>query len=569
MQVGTDYNLLPLFGTSSGTTGAAGAASTTTSLFGPAAILSLGQDTSGGADYSNLVAPLPALPNNLPIIWQFDLASVLNPTVSGVSSTPRSDEQQKADDEAVKQALDYINAGETDKARELMNNLLAQNKTNAAAVQTLGQAELTDGRYQKAEQLFLKAHVLDPTAGYDKDAQNARTLQEDDATVLERARAMVATALRRNDGVRLLIALTKRTPGSAEAHMLLAEGLAQEKDEVNALLEYHTAIRTADPMQLAQIGSQLRAMADRHPDVAYIRQLIGKVELRQERYGDAVQTLTLANKLSGDQPQYEDDLSKAYVGLGRQRLADGDINAAMANFQQAQDLRPTELQVKEASAQGYVARAELRVQQLAYSDALADYQKAADLLGKSANKDLRERAAHGAYALGLQLQRQRVAAGGNVDGEVVAFQAAYDLDNKSTTYRHRLAETRAAMGDQYLADQNYKAAAYAYQRAHVLYKYDATYKQKTIDAFVAWGDQQALGLVYDTMIQAYGEAYKLDTTNVANKQKLAEAYNARGLDYRFFQKWKLAVADFKEALHLFPDNAGYQANYNALSSWDT
>ncbi len=148
MQVDTSNNstwpLLGAAGTASGTTGTAGGTGGTASLFGPAAILALGQGGAAATGYSNLVAPLPTLPNNLPIIWQFDLASVLNPAAATPPATLRSQEQQEAEDAAVKQAFELINAGETDQARELMSNLLDQNKTNAAAVQALGQAELAD-----------------------------------------------------------------------------------------------------------------------------------------------------------------------------------------------------------------------------------------------------------------------------------------------------------------------------------------------------------------------------------------------------------------------------------------
>ncbi len=216
------------------------------------------------------------------------------------------------------------------------------------------------------------------------------------------------------------------------------------------------------------------------------------------------------------------------------------------------------------------------MQQLDDSAALASYLKAAGMLAGVVNADLRQRAAHGAFALGLRLQRERIASGDDIDGEVAAFQAAHDLDAENQTFTEKLADARCALGDQYLADLEYKEAAYAYQRAYELDKYDSTYKQKAVDAFVAWGDQQALGLVYNSMIEAYGNAFKIDRSNEAVKQKLADAYNARGEDYRAMavltnvqSKYKLALLDFKEALHLFPDDAAYRANYDALSVYDT
>ncbi len=40
------------------------------------------------------------------------------------------------------------------------------------------------------------------------------------------------------------------------------------------------------------------------------------------------------------------------------------------------------------------------------------------------------------------------------------------------------------------------------------------------------------------------------------------------MNYQDDQDYKKAVRDFKAALRLFPNNATYQAAYNALRAWD-
>ena len=74
---------------------------------------------------------------------------------------------------------------------------------------------------------------------------------------------------------------------------------------------------------------------------------------------------------------------------------------------------------------------------------------------------------------------------------------------------------------------------------------------------------------YDEAIEAYRDGYQVDTFNTTVKTSLAEAYNTRGLDYVTKEKYLQAVADFKEALALFPDNADYQTNYDSVAAYDS
>ena len=564
MQVGTDYSLSSLTMLPGAATASSNSASgTSTSLFGPPAQVTINENAptvTGFRDYTQL---------GLSTAWQFDLASVLNPSQTGMPTIARSPAQQKAEEEAVKQAFDYINQGQCDAARTLMNNLLSENKTNAAAVQALGYADLGQGKYEEAEQLFLKAHALNPTAGYDNDARNARILQGDDETVLTRARSMVASSAQRDEGIRILITLTQRSPNYAAAHISLGESLLQAGEGPNGLLQFSSALRTADSNQLSQLETRLEALAKTNPSSAFIRQLIGKTQLRQGRFEAAVGTLTRAMQMSEDPIGYQEALAEAHVGVGRQFLTQGDITGALASFEQAEQLDPTGHETQLALGEGYVARAQQYARRGNYASAAADYRSAADLLPQGGYDTLREQAAAGAYAVGRALERGRIAAGEEIDSEALAFQAAYDLDSTNLTYKRKLAETRNAIGDELFAAGEYDDAAHAYARAHELFVYDKTYQENTIKAFVAYGDERLYNLNYTDAIEAYRQAFRVDTTDWDTKQKLASTYNARGLDYVDSDDYAKAAADFKSALRLFPDNSTYQANYNSVAPWDT
>lgn len=563
MDISTYFSLLSSVGpTTSFSAGSAASPASGTSLFGPASQLSLSQTSGSSGLMGSLYAPASAT------TWQFDLAGVLNTDAAAIPQQYRTEQQQEAEAQAVEAALNYIDLGEYDQARDLLNQVLDDNPTSAAAVEMLGLAALSEGDYDLAEQLYLKAHALDPSVGYDQDAAGARILKGSDDEVYYRAGAMLKSPQQREEGIRLLVRLTDRSPQFTAARVALADALLDSGDGNNGLMQYNTAIREAQPGELGMLHDRLAALVDEAPTGAFVRQLLGKAQLRLERYDDALQTLRTAVSLADDPVPYYRDLAKAHVGVGYERLARRDISGAMAAFEVAKEVSPTNPDVKAALAEGHVLRAEQHTQRRNYSAALEDYRKAADLLDAAGNRELRDRAAHSAYALGLKLQRQREASGEEIDGEVLAFQVAYDLDSDNTTYKRKLAEARFALGEQHMAVAEYEEAAYAYRRAHDLYEYDATYKAKTIEAFVAWGDERLANHNWDDAVDAYLEAFQIDTSNVESKGKLANAYNARGLDHMDWERWQDAALDFKNALLLFPDNPEYQANYDLVKAYD-
>ncbi len=566
MQIGNSLSLTGILGTSAtpsnGATAATGAASAASSVFGPPAQVSLGAGVPsfvGFTDYTKLAGAGQ---------WQFNLAGVLTPTAHGVTPAARSPEQQKADQEALKGIFELLDAGKHDEARKSAHALLNEDQTSAAATHALGYANLSQGQYGEAERLFARAHALDPTVGYDNDVQNARVLQGDDASVLQTARQWLTSATKRDEGVRVLITLTERSPQNADAHYALGGALLAKGDGDNGLMQFSVAIQHADGGLLADLEARLAQLAADAPQSAFVRQLLGKTYLRQERFDVAARTLQQAGQLADDPTAYDHDLARAYVGLGREQLAQGDLAAAMTQLAQAKQLDPTAREVKRAYAEGLLARAEQLNRRHDYSAAASDYTNLVDLLAKDGTAEQRQRAAQGAYSVGRALMNQRIAAGDDIAGEVTAFQAAYDLDHSNATYRQQLATTRVALGDQQAADGDHDLAAYSYRRAWELYKGNTTYRDKAISAFVTHGDDRAFNLSYTAAIDAYRAAYELNIYSQTNKQKLAGAYNARGLDYKQRELYAQAALDFKEALALFPDNATYQSNYNLVSPWD-
>lgn len=570
MQIGAVNTAFSALGGATGSDGqalavslAVAAATARASAFGPDSVLTVGGGFTipGFTDYTSL---------GTKGTYQYNLSGVLaTQNATGVPARARSEAQQKQDAKMLEAINSLIESGSLIEARNLANDMLDENPTNAAAVSALGRVSLEEGDYQKAEQFFMKAHALDGTVGYDKDAQNARILQGDDATVLRKAQAYFrAGGSQRNEGVRLLMTLTGRSADFTAAHVALADALLKTGDGNNALMEYNTAVRVAKPEELGGLAARLQELVSEAPNSAFARQLLGKVQLRQGRNEEALQTFTTAAGLAEDPTSYHVDVARAHLAVGRARLDRGDLGGAMAAFGRAKELAPTNNDVKYAIAEGHVRRAEQRRQRGDTKAALDDYQLAANLLPEVGQRALRERAAQGAYGAALKLQRQRIADGDQIGPEVRGFQVAYDLLKDEKKYRSALAEARVALGDQYLADGDKKSAAYAYKRAYDLYPHNNAYRDQAVSAFIQWGNERLYSLNYNDAVDAFREAFKLNPNDATAKTQLGTAYNARGLDHKSFQRYKQAAKDFKEALKLFPDNATYQANYNSVSAWD-
>jgi tetratricopeptide (TPR) repeat protein len=348
--------------------------------------------------------------------------------------------------------------------------------------------------------------------------------------------------------------------------MLLGESLLKEADVVNGLQHLNRALVTADVSQAQRIESRLNEMIRMAPELAYLHHLAGKAQLAQGKYEEAVTTLARATQLADGEELYGADRARALVGLGRQMLSQNDIAGAIRRFEEAEVQNHLDADVKVALAEGYAARARNRYRLGSREAAIQDFSLAARKLGTHGSESLRRQIGLSAYVAGLAVSARRQETGQDIDAEVVAFQVAYDMNPENATYKRVLADTRCAMGDQFMRDDKYANAAAAYKRAYELYNNNTTYKQNTIHAYRLLGDKEMGDRQFDKAIAAYRNAYVIDTADGVSKENLAAAYNARGLRHLKDQKWSLAAADFREALALFPQNTTYRENYDSVKN---
>ena len=531
--------------------------STGANSFGPSSLLSFSDDTSN---------------DNTTVDYASEILGVSMGATSATSSTASaaqlvSQEQQKEEIEIIKQATALRLNDYFDEARDVLTGLLDKNPTNAAAIHGLGAVELDQGNYEAAEKYFRQAHYFNSTAGYDSDADNARTLMGSDDEVLEQAERMLKLEDSADAAQRLLVSLTQRSPGNATARMLLAEKLLGDGDGTNGLAQYQLAIAAAGQTELLEIESRLTDLAETAPKSAFVRNLLGQTQLRLGRSDEALESLSRASQLSEYDSAYLDDEARAYLQLGYEALAGNDFTTALNHFESAADLSGNSDAVQSALAEGLTARAEWRARVGDPARAIDDLIDAKTELAGVENEDLRSRIALDLYRAGRTLEQRHEQSGDEVGDELSAYEAALELDPDNATYRNALAGVYALQGDQYLAEGDYKNAAASYASAYETDDDTRDYRDSAIAAYIAWGDERSDLRDHTQAIKAYSLAYELNEDDDEVKFKLAEAYNTRGLFYRqlgddYFED---AADDFQEALDLFPNNEDYLANLDSVS----
>lgn len=525
--------------------GQSGSGAGSSSTFGPAAILSATGLTSLSAVPSDAI-----------------LGGAYRPAAAPAAQT--SAKQRKEMLREVAAAMTQHGAGETEEARQRLIALLKKDRTYSPAYQSLGQIALDQQDYKAAERFFSQAHFFSPQFGFDADAENARILQKGDDAVLARARSLLARPATRSDGQRLLVGLTQRSDTNVQARLLLGDSLINGADLVNGLDQYRQALSAAEGSEIRAVAQRLEGLADRAPNSAIIRNLLGQAQLKLGDVNEALRSFQTATSLSNGDPSYRLAEAPAYVAVGRAELRNGNLVAAMTALDAARDRDPISKDVRVAHAEGLLARGEYRYRLGASAQAVQDLYLASRELGADGDDALRGRVAAAAFRAATALQNRRIARGDPIGDEVLAFQAAYDLNRGNAAYKQRLAAVRFALGEEFRAAGRLKDAAYSYQRAYELFPSDTAYKTATIEAFRAWGAESRTYHRYDDAITAYREAYRTDVNDVASRLGLAAAFFDRGQDHIDNGRISAAIADLREAVHYDPENASYQAALNEL-----
>lgn len=515
------------------------------SLFGPSSVFSLGEAAQSS---DTTTSPI-------------DLSSITS-QIYGNAAAPVF-KLGKEDLAALNQARSLRDSGDYDGARGILSGLLQKSANNGFAAHAMGTVAIAEQKYSEAERWFRRADYNAPGHGYDVNADTARILQKDDATVLATARRFLSTPGTADEGQGLLVELTTRSPDQTDARILLADRLIKAGDATNGLLQYRTAIGSADPEQLQRMEATLQGLAQRSPKAAFVHQLVGRVQLALGKFDDAKKTLQEASDLADSDAAYESVVAQAYAASGAALFKDHENDAAITELQQAVSIDPENKSAIRSLADAFEARGTRNEQIGDLVGAIKAFQLAQTQLNKAGTVAQKEALAADFYRVGRRIEGRHLESGQDVGQEALALQAAYDLDPTNTTYRIQLAAVRSRSGDQFIAKADLAGAVGAYRRAYLLRKTYTPYRDKFIDALNQNGAQQLADLKYSDAVNSFKEAYTTDKSNETSKFNLAGAYNARGLDYLAKGNLDLALADFKAALDLYPDNSDFQNNYHS------
>jgi tetratricopeptide (TPR) repeat protein len=466
---------------------------------------------------------------------------------------------------AIKSALAASQGRDFASARAILGDFLKETPSSARAVFAQGQVELAAGEYSDAEALFRKAGAIDGTIGAELEAENARALTRDDATVLSRARRLIASKETSESGLRLLETLTARSPSNFDARVALAEAQFASGSPIRGLFSYSRALSIAEGAQIQELESRFADFVRRAPGDAFSRSLLGKAQLRLGKTDEALETLTLATQLSGDQEAYRSDEAQAHLAVADEHLASGRIDAALASIERAYSLDPAEKKVKAARAEAYYERAAKRLQIGNANGAIDDLDAALRDAKAGGDNELLTRIGRRAYSTGRTLEARHLAQGAKIGREVTAYQIAFDIDPENRAYRAKLGNIRAALGDQFKNEGNTLDAALSYRQAYETNRSRTDWRDSAITSFRTYAATRQAAYAFNEAIAHFRNAFELDPTNAASRLGLAEAYSTAGLWARDTLGQRSQAADyFREALHLFPDNATYQGYYNSV-----
>lgn len=218
--------------------------------------------------------------------------------------------------------LNALKTGDTAAAIAGLEKILANNPTAAEAHLLLGQAYYRADQKDQAEEQFLAAFQLDPSAVPPLDSQDA-----DEWVKLGNARAALGQL---NEALTSYQTALKIQPDKAAAY-------------TNIGVVYYQSGKFDDAVQQMQKALEL------DPDDAETHYMLGATYVQQQKWDEAEKSFNTAIEL-------KPDLAEAYTGLGNVQLAAKNFADAVINLQTATTLQPEQAEAWLALGQAYAAQ---------------------------------------------------------------------------------------------------------------------------------------------------------------------------------------------------------------------
>lgn len=275
----------------------------------------------------------------------------------------------------------------------------------------------------------------------------------------------------------------------------------------------------------AEAADALHKAADQDPKDATAWLSAGELYAKNQRYDDAITTLSKAVGPDVDPKLDSVGQYDAYFALGEANAAKSNTNEAIKDFDMAAALQPT-------NATPVYNKGVLQEQAGLKPDAEASYRSA---LAKDPGSVQVQ------TALGLLLADE----GNAAESVTLLAQAAPKL-----TQDAKAAPIYARLGDQYAKQGDYANADRARRQALALAPGSA-------DVHLALADSDMARHLYVAALAEYGAAARLRPSDPAIQ-------NGRGVAYKSLKQYPKALRAFQQALALDPSNAQVQNNIGVL-----
>ncbi len=433
--------------------------------------------------------------------------------VSGPASSSKAAKERLA---ILHRAAAKIDTGFTESGRADAETLLAKNGSDTTALRLVAHSYLAEKNYEEAERAYTKALALAPdSARLRGDVENMRELQKSDDEVIRLAKRKIKNGQRREDGLRLLIHLTDRSPNNTDAYLALAEGFRSARQTFEVIGAVQEAVRSAGSEDMGRVIESAQNLVDDNPDVGLTHNILGRALQKAGSFRRAIGELDQAVKIAPDNSAYREDLASGYVARAKKRLGIGDMFSAQSDIRMAESIDPANDGIDLVQGQFALAQGKKSILAGRYSDALAKL-NTADSKGP---KDAQFRRALAASFIQVA---SRFDSAGSDEQAFTSFAKALKLDPSSLLAKRKVGEL---------------------------------------------GHQEGLAAIdrldYDSAISHLDQAYETSRTNDAYRTDLARAYDLRGELMLSAGKLDEALADFKRGFSLDSSNQSLSANLSS------
>ncbi len=396
-----------------------------------------------------------------------------NQVAMALAVAQASDRETEERTEVLNSAVDLIKSGDNAEARNIAQGLLDKDGQDASAAHIIARSYLAEKDYDKAEQYFARASTLAPSSQrFASDLANVRLLTKSDDEAMEEAARMVRQPERRLDGIRLAGYIADRSPGNAEAHMMLGDALLDEGLAVGAVASYRNALVAADEGNIEQLVERLRALAAKAPDVGVTHSLLGQALQKQGKYDEAMVELKRAAEIAPTNMSYHYAVASVYGAKGKEALDAGRSQEAIRHYETATAMDPNSGDLKSGLARAHVAMSKWWLARGLDSKAF-DELSAARVHAPSGDEALNKDLARSFNLLGDRYRHKD-----DLDWAISAYQRAYDIDSTNYGYRNDLASTCDAKGTEYFDAREYESAETYYKKAVDLFPGRETYQTR-------------------------------------------------------------------------------------------